>query len=65
MYPSAKWLAIGGVLPLRLSFTKLGSADVSAERVSRNSLWLSGVPPVVKAINQISPQVRTKKAGDR
>lgn len=51
VYPSANWLAIGGVLPLRLSFTKLGSADVSAERVSRNSLWLSGVPPVVKKIH--------------
>lgn len=45
VYPNANWLAIGGVFPFRLSFTKFGSADVSAENVSRKSLWVSGVPP--------------------
>lgn len=35
---------------MRLSFDRPGS-DVSAENVSRNSRWLSGVPPVNKQIS--------------
>lgn len=35
---------MGGIFPFLLSFGRLG-ADESAESVSRNSLWLSGVPP--------------------
>ena len=42
VYPSANWFAIGGVLPFRFSFGRLGSCTDS---VSRNSRWLSGVPP--------------------
>lgn len=46
VYPKANWLAIGGFFPFcLLSVTKLGSSEVSAENVSRNSIWLSGVPP--------------------
>lgn len=44
VYPKANWFAMGGIRPLRLSFDKPGSVLV-AENVSKNSLWLSGVPP--------------------
>lgn len=55
MYPRANWLAIGGVFPFRFSFTKLGSAEMSAEKVSRKSLWVSGVPPIVQ-VSERRPQ---------
>jgi hypothetical protein len=35
---------MGGILPLRLSFDRPGS-ELFGDSVSRNSLWLSGVPP--------------------